>query len=548
MVKHIFITGGVVSSLGKGLTSAAIGMLLENRGLRVSMQKLDPYINVDPGTMSPYQHGEVYVTDDGAETDLDLGHYERYTHAKLTRHSNYTSGKIYSEVIRKERHGDYLGRTVQVIPHITDEIKSAILAAVEPDTDVAICEIGGTVGDIESLPFLEAVRQHALNREPEECLFVHLTLLPFLKASGEMKTKPTQQSVGKLREIGVQPHILICRTEKPLTEEMREKISLFCNVPRRCVIEERDVDFSIYEVPLNLQAQGLDTLISEKLKLPAPRPVPDERLRVIENGKWREMLEKIREPRHSVEIAVVGKYIQLNDAYKSIYESLAHAGIANEARIVLRKVAAEDVETLGAAQLLAGVKGILIPGGFGERGVLGKVDAIRYARENRIPFLGLCLGMQCAVIEFARNVAGLARAHSAEFDPNSPDPVIDLMEDQRHLSDKGGNMRLGAYLCTLKGGTRAQAAYGAPEISERHRHRYEFNNKYRDRFEKLGLVISGVHTARDLVEIVELPDHPFFIGVQYHPEFKSRPLEPHPLFREFVRAALATEIAAARVS
>ncbi|MBI3820572.1 MAG: CTP synthase [Planctomycetes bacterium] len=534
MVKHIFITGGVVSSLGKGLTSAAIGMLLENRGLRVSMQKLDPYINVDPGTMSPYQHGEVYVTDDGAETDLDLGHYERFTHAKLTKHSNYTTGKIYSEVIRKERKGDYLGRTVQVIPHITDEIRNAILNAVAPDTDVAICEIGGTVGDIESLPFLEAVRQLALAREFDDCLFVHLTLLPYLKASGEMKTKPTQQSVSKLREIGVQPHILICRTEKPLMEEMREKISLFCNVPKRCVIEERDVDFSIYEVPVNLQHQGLDALIAEKLRLPA---APKN-----ENYEWREMLEKIRTPKTTTEIAVVGKYIQLNDAYKSIYESLTHAGVANDAKIKLRKIAAEDVETLGAAQTLAGVRGILVPGGFGDRGVLGKILATRYARENRIPFLGLCLGMQCAVIEFARNVLNIPRAHSSEFDTRTPDPVIDFMEEQRNMSDKGGNMRLGAYLCTLKNGTRAHAAYDAAEVWERHRHRYEFNNKYRERFEQAGMVVSGVNVERNLVEVVEIPDHPFFIGVQFHPEFKSRPLEPHPLFREFVRASISAEM------
>jgi CTP synthase len=534
MVKHIFITGGVVSSLGKGLTSAAIGMLLENRGLRVSMQKLDPYINVDPGTMSPYQHGEVYVTDDGAETDLDLGHYERFTHATLTRHSNYTSGKIYLEVIHKERRGDYLGRTVQVIPHITDEIKNAILAAVAPGIDVAICEIGGTVGDIESLPFLEAARQLALNREPDECLFIHLTLLPYLKASGEMKTKPTQQSVGRLREIGVQPHILICRTEKPLTEEMREKISLFCNVPKRCVIEERDVDFSIYEVPVNLEQQNLDTLIAEKLRLPPPTRTDD--------GRWRAMLEKLKKPSRATEIAVVGKYIQLTDAYKSIYEAITHAGVANDAKVKVRRVAAEDVETMGAAQLLRGVDGILVPGGFGERGVLGKIEAIRYARENRIPFLGLCLGMQCAVIEFARNVAGLSRAHSSEFDAQSPDPVIDLMPEQKSVADKGGSMRLGAYLCTLRRGTRAREAYGTDRVWERHRHRYEFNNDYRERFQSLGMTFSGICEERNLVEVVELADHPFFVGVQYHPEFKSRPLEPHPLFREFIRCSLEHEL------
>lgn len=538
MVKHIFITGGVVSSLGKGLTSAAIGMLLEARGLRVSMQKLDPYINVDPGTMSPYQHGEVYVTDDGAETDLDLGHYERFTHAPLSKHSNYTSGKIYLEVIHKERRGDYLGRTVQVIPHITDAIKTAILAAVRPDTDVAICEIGGTVGDIESLPFLEAARQLALTLEPDECLFIHLTLLPFLKASGEMKTKPTQQSVGKLREIGIQPHVLICRTEKPLTEEMREKISLFCNVPKKYVIEERDVEFSIYEVPVNLQKEGLDVLVADKLRLPAPAPGATE----LSTSPWTRMLERVKHPKREVEIAVVGKYIQLHDAYKSVYEAITHAGIANDTRVRVRKVGAEDVERLGAAQLLSGVKGILIPGGFGERGVQGKIDTIRFARESRIPFLGLCLGMQCAVIEFARNVASLTRAHSSEFDPNTPDPVIHLMADQQNVAEKGGTMRLGAYPCTLVPGSRARAAYGVDVVEERHRHRYEFNNSYRDRFAALGMVASGVYVPRNLVEVVEIPGHPFFVGVQYHPEFKSRPLEPHPLFREFVKEAIECDV------
>jgi CTP synthase len=539
MVKHIFITGGVVSSLGKGLTSAAIGMLLESRGLRVSMQKLDPYINVDPGTMSPYQHGEVYVTDDGAETDLDLGHYERFTHARLTKHSNYTSGKIYLEVIHRERRGDYLGRTVQVIPHITDAIKAAILAAIEPDTDVAICEIGGTVGDIESLPFLEAARQLALTREGDECLFVHLTLLPYLKASGEMKTKPTQQSVGKLREIGVQPHILICRTEKPLTEEMREKISLFCNVPKKCVVEERDVDFSIYEVPVNLQREGLDALIADKLRLPPPKPATGGPNAL--EGAWQRMLERAKNPRREIEIAVVGKYIQLHDAYKSIYEAITHAGVANDTRVKVRKVGAEDVERLGAAQMLSGARGILVPGGFGERGVQGKIDAIRWARENRIPFLGLCLGMQCAVIEFARNVASLGRAHSAEFDPQSSDPVIHLMPDQENVSDKGGTMRLGAYECSLVAGTRIHEIYGKDTVTERHRHRFEFNNQYREAFAKLGLTASGIHRPRNLVEAVEIADHPFFVGVQYHPEFKSRPLEPHPLFREFVKAAVGAD-------
>jgi CTP synthase len=427
---------------------------------------------------------------------------------------------------------------VQVIPHITDAIKAAILSAVTPDVDVAICEIGGTVGDIESLPFLEAARQLALTREPDECLFVHLTLLPYLKASGEMKTKPTQQSVGKLREIGVQPSILVCRTEKPLTEEMREKISLFCNVPKKYVIEERDVDFSIYEVPVNLQKEGLDAMIADKLRLPPPKAGSAALL----EGPWMRVLERVKNPKREIEIAVVGKYIQLHDAYKSVYEAITHAGIANDARVRVRKIGAEDVERLGAAQLLAGVKGILIPGGFGERGVQGKIDTILYARKHRIPFLGLCLGMQCAVIEFARNVAGLTRAHSSEFDPNTPDPVIHLMADQENVSDKGGTMRLGEYACTLTPGSRAREAYGVDVVQERHRHRYEFNNGYRERFAALGMVASGLYTPRNLVEVVEIPDHPFFVGVQYHPEFKSRPLEPHPLFREFVKAALAADV------
>jgi CTP synthase len=528
MVKHIFVTGGVVSSLGKGLTSAAIGLILERRGLKVSLQKLDPYINVDPGTMSPYQHGEVYVTDDGAETDLDLGHYERYTHAKLTKSSNFTTGKIYSSVIAKERRGDYLGRTVQVIPHITDAIKEAIHEGAADGVDVAITEIGGTVGDIESLPFLEAVRQFALEKERGEVLFMHVTLLPYLSASGELKTKPTQQSVGKLREIGIQPDVLICRTEQPMTREMGQKISLFCNVRPEAVIEERDVDFSIYEVPVDLCRAGLDRLVCSHLGLPT-----EVRTDLTD---WNEMLENLKGLEEECEIAVVGKYIQLHDAYKSIYESLAHAGYANRCKVKLRKVSAEDVLVEGTG-ILDGVDGILVPGGFGERGIEGKILAIRHARENGIPFFGICLGMQCAVIEYARNVLGLEGAHTLEHSPHTPHPVISLMADQEDV-DKGGTMRLGAYACRLQEGSVARQLYGVTDISERHRHRFEFNNDYRQRFEESEMALSGLNPDRDLVEIVELPQHPFFVGVQFHPEFKSRPLKAHPVFQGFVRAAL----------
>ena len=537
MTKHIFITGGVVSSLGKGLTSAAIGMILERRGLTISMQKLDPYINVDPGTMSPFQHGEVYVTDDGAETDLDLGHYERFTHAKLTKASNYTTGKIYSQVIAKERRGDYLGRTVQVIPHITDAIKEAIhegvasaeRAAGRP-VDVALTEIGGTVGDIESLPFLEAARQFALEKPRGDVIFVHLTLLPYLRASGEMKTKPTQQSVGKLREIGIQPDILVCRTERAMSREMSQKISLFCNVRPEAVIEERDVEFSIYQVPTDLVSAGIDTLIAERLGLPQDTETKFD--------DWRAMLEDIRTTKDSCEIAVVGKYIELHDAYKSIYESLSHAGIANRCKVNVRKVRAEDVLAQGLT-LLDGVDGILVPGGFGERGLEGKIQAIRHARETGLPFFGICLGMQCAVIEFARDVLGLDDAHTTEHTSHTPHPVIALMPDQKNLHEKGGTMRLGSYACALERGSLAAKLYGAERISERHRHRFEFNNAYRKMFAASRLRLSGVNPERDLVEIVELDGHPFFVGVQFHPEFKSAPLKPHPVFRGFVAAALA---------
>ena len=530
MPKHIFITGGVVSSLGKGLTSAAIGMILERRGLKVSMQKLDPYINVDPGTMSPFQHGEVYVTDDGAETDLDLGHYERFTHARLTKASNFTTGKIYSSVIQKERRGDYLGKTVQVIPHITDALKEAIVEGVtDPDVDVAITEIGGTVGDIESLPFLEAIRQFALERPRGDVMFIHLTLLPYLRASGELKTKPTQQSVGKLREIGIQPDVLVCRTEVPMQDGMAQKISLFCNVREEYVIEERDVDFSIYEVPIDLTKAKLDRIVCERLKLPFEEETPF--------GDWSDMIDRIRAINETVEIAVVGKYVELHDAYKSIYEALSHAGVAHDVEIRLRKISAETLGTTEETEAqLDGVHGVLIPGGFGERGLEGKMRAIRFARENGVPFFGICLGMQCAVIEYARNVLGLEDANTIELASATPHPVISLMDDQEGVP-LGGTMRLGAYDCTLDEGTLAHELYGTVSVSERHRHRFEFNNAYRETFNSSEMTLSGVNPERDLVEIVEIADHPFFIGVQFHPEFKSKPLSPQPIFRGFVGAA-----------
>jgi CTP synthase len=527
MAKFIFVTGGVTSSLGKGLTSASIGLLLEAHGFKVAHQKLDPYINVDPGTMSPYQHGEVYVTDDGAETDLDLGHYERFTHASLTRHSNYTTGKIYSGVIAKERRGDYLGKTVQVIPHITDEIKAGIRRAAD-GADVLICEIGGTVGDIEGLPFLEAIRQFALEAGRENTAYVHLTLLPFLRASGELKTKPSQHSVQKLREIGVQPDVLVCRTEHPISEEIRQKLSLFCNVPLKAVIEECDVAFSIYEVPQMLTEQGLDRLLLERLGLRSEGARLDD---------YHTLLDVIRNPRGQVEVALVGKYVALTDAYKSVYESISHGGFASQVKVRVRRVQAEDVRPENVEGLLSGVHGLVVPGGFGSRGIEGKIEAIRWARETGTPFFGLCLGMQCATIEVARHLAGLAAAHSTEFDPDTPHPVIDLMADQKGL-EKGGTMRLGAFRCALRAGTRARAAYGDETIHERHRHRYEFNNAYRERLEAAGLTIGGTNPERDLVEIVELRDHPWFVGVQFHPEFKSRPTAPHPLFRDFISAAL----------
>ncbi|MFN6206798.1 MAG: CTP synthase [Planctomycetota bacterium] len=529
MTKHIFVTGGVVSSLGKGLTSASVGMLLERRGLRVRMQKLDPYINVDPGTMSPYQHGEVYVLDDGSETDLDLGHYERFTHSPLTRQSNYTTGQIYLKVIEKERRGEFLGQTVQVIPHITNEIKRCIAKLADDEVDVVITEIGGTVGDIESQPFLEAIRQFALDVGKENCLYIHLTLIPYLKAAAELKTKPTQHSVGLLRQIGIQPDVLICRTERALPASDREKIALFCNVPVRAVIEERDKDFSIYEVPLSLVENGLDELIVKKLGLNA---------KSLELDDWRELLHRIRNPDTEISIAVVGKYAEHKDAYKSIYEAIDHAGIEHHAQIRVGRILSEDIQREGPERLLSGYDGILVPGGFGERGVEGKVDAIRWARQRKIPFLGICLGMQCAVIEFARNVVGLAGANSTEFEKDTPYPVVCLLDEQQNITEKGGTMRLGAQVADLAPDSRAAECYGSAQVQERHRHRYEFNNQYRKQFEAHGMTFSGTSKQGSLVEVVELPEHPWFVAVQYHPEFKSKPTQPHPLFSGFVQAAV----------
>ena len=529
MAKQIFVTGGVVSSLGKGLTSASIGMLLEQRGLKVRMQKLDPYINVDPGTMSPYQHGEVYVLDDGSETDLDLGHYERFTHSPLTRDSNYTTGQIYQSVINKERRGEFLGKTVQVIPHITDEIKSVIHKLADEDVDVVITEIGGTVGDIESQPFLEAIRQYALDVGKQNCLYIHLTLVPYLKAADELKTKPTQHSVGQLREIGIQPDILICRTERSISYEDRQKIALFCNVPIEAVIEEKDKDFSIYEVPLSLVDNELDRLIVEQLQLDAD---------TLDMDQWRNLLHRLRNPEHEISIAVVGKYAKHRDAYKSIYEAIDHAGMHHLCQVRIGRIDSEEIEREGPERLLSGYDGILVPGGFGERGIEGKIEAIRFARERRIPFFGICLGMQCAVIEFARNVANLSEANSTEFDKETSHPVICLLDEQRAITDKGGTMRLGAQTAELDSTSHAYELYGSDTIEERHRHRYEFNNVYRQSFQAHGLCFAGTSPDGGLVEIIELTDHPWLVAVQFHPEFKSKPTAPQPLFSGFIHAAL----------
>jgi len=528
-IKFIFVTGGVVSSLGKGILCASLGFLLKARGLKVTIMKFDPYINVDPGTMSPYQHGEVYVTEDGAETDLDLGHYERFIDENMSRMNNVTTGQVYHTVITKERRGDYLGATVQVIPHITDEIKKRIhLLAKETQADVIVVEVGGTVGDIESLPFLEAIRQFSLEVGAENALTMHLTLVPYIETAGELKTKPTQHSVMRLREIGIQPEFLICRTDRPIGRTVKEKLALFCNVHREAVIEAVDVS-TIYEVPLRLAEQRLDDQVVEKLQLGNNRPRLEELKTVV---------SKIKKPKHRIPIAICGKYTQLKDAYKSIVEAFVHAGVANDAQVDIRWVNSEDIDRHGAEQYLADVAGVLVPGGFGERGIEGKLKAIRYARENRVPFFGICLGMQCAVIEFARNVCGLKEAHSAEFDPETPHPVIHIMESQKSIKELGGTMRLGAYPCVITEDTLAHRAYGTTFIHERHRHRYEVNNEYRRLLQEHGMVLSGLSPDGTLVEMIELKDHPYFLGCQFHPEFRSRIMRPHPLFVSFVKAAL----------
>jgi len=536
--KFIFVTGGVLSSLGKGLAAAAIGALLESRGLTVTFQKLDPYINVDPGTMNPFQHGEVFVTDDGAETDLDMGHYERYTNAVMNQKNNYTSGRIYYSVIMKERRGEYLGGTVQVIPHITNEIKEAILQ-LDGSVDIAIIEIGGTIGDIEGLPFVEAIRQLRGDLGRENTLYIHLTLVPYIKTAGEVKTKPTQHSVRELRADGIQPDILICRTEVPLTDELKAKIGLFCSLPKDAVITAIDVA-SIYEVPLCFYHEGVDAKILELLNIWTGKP----------NIKpWEELVHKIKNPKRTVTIGITGKYVDLTESYKSLHEALVHGGIASEAKVELRYISAEDLEVQEPSELLVGCDGILVPGGFGSRGVAGKIKAITHAREQKIPFFGICLGMQLAVIEYARNVAGLPAANSTELDLTTPDPVIYLIKEwfdyrtgkmqiRDENSEMGGTLRLGAYPCKLREETLARAAYGMEEISERHRHRYEFNNDYRQKLEEQGLVISGTSPDNNLVEIVELEQHPWFLGCQFHPEFKSKPMRPHPLFRAFIAAAI----------
>ncbi|MDR2513318.1 MAG: CTP synthase [Puniceicoccales bacterium] len=526
-MKYIFVTGGVVSSLGKGLTAGALGALLETRNLSVRIQKFDPYLNVDPGTMNPYQHGEVYVLDDGAETDLDLGHYERFTSGSLSRANSLTSGQVYEAVIAKERHGDYLGSTVQVIPHVTNEIKSRILKGGE-GVDVLITEIGGTTGDIEGLPFLEALRQFQLEHGRENVLFIHCTLIPYLRAAGELKTKPSQQSVAKLREIGIQPDILVCRTEYPVSMDMRRKLSLYCNVPANAVVECRDVESSIYELPLALATENLDELVVRRLNI-AARPSD------LQN--WQDVVRKLKFPTHRVRIGVVGKYIDLQDAYKSVYESLIHGGIANDCGVQIVRLASEDLERQGTKPL-ENLDGILVPGGFGDRGIEGKILAVRHAREQGVPYYGLCLGMQVAVIEFARNVCALDDAHSTEFSPGTRHPVIDIMEEQKNITEKGGTMRLGAYECRLQPGSHAFAAYGVDAVMERHRHRFEFNGRYREQFTSVGLRIGGVNPRTGLVEIIEVADHPWFVGVQYHPEFKSKPTQPHPLFAAFIKAAM----------
>jgi len=533
--KFIFVTGGVVSSLGKGLASAAIGALLESRGLTITLQKLDPYINVDPGTMSPFQHGEVFVTDDGAETDLDLGHYERFTTARMSRRNNFTTGQIYDSIIQKERRGDYLGCTVQVVPHVTDEIKSKVLA-IGNGVDIAIIEVGGTVGDIESLPFLEAIRQLRFDLGKENVLYMHLTLLPYIATAHEIKTKPTQHSVNKLREIGIQPDILLCRSDRPVPPELKAKIALFCNVDRDAVISAQDVK-CIYEVPLVFHSQGLDEKIVKLLNIWTRQPKLEA---------WEALIKKVGSQKNEITIGIVGKYVNMQDSYKSLHESLIHAAITNSCKVNLQYIDSEEVEKKGPQAILKGVDGILIPGGFGGRGVEGKIASIKYARENKIPFFGICLGMQVAIIEIARDLCGMKHANSSEFDPESPNPVVHIMEAQRSVNAKGGTMRLGAYPCAVKKGTKAHAVYGMAEISERHRHRFEVNNMFRPELEKAGVEFSGLSPDGSLVEIMELKGHPWFVACQFHPEFKSRPMEPHPLFKGFIKAVISHKLQAAR--
>ncbi|MDI3256655.1 MAG: CTP synthase [Kyrpidia sp.] len=530
MTKYIFVTGGVVSSLGKGITAASLGRLLKNRGLQVTIQKFDPYINVDPGTMSPYQHGEVFVTDDGAETDLDLGHYERFIDISLSQNNNVTAGRVYWSVIQKERRGDYLGGTVQVIPHITNEIKERVFkAGRDTGADVVITEIGGTVGDIESLPFLEAIRQIRSDVGRDNVLYIHVTLIPYLRPSGELKTKPTQHSVKELRSIGISPHVIVCRTEYPLSQDLRRKVALFCDVDVDAVIEARDAEI-LYDVPLMLQEEGLDEIAVRHLKLDIPP---------ADMSEWKDLVQRVKHLRGQVCIALVGKYISLRDAYISVAEALSHGGYANDLSVDIRWISAEDVTRDNVAELLDGADGVLVPGGFGDRGIEGKIAAVHHARERGVPYLGICLGMQLAVVEYARHVLGWDDAHTTEIDESTGHPVIDLLPEQKELTDKGGTMRLGAYPCHLVEGTKAWAAYGGtPVVFERHRHRYEFNNTFRDALCRAGLVISGTSPDGRLVEVIELKDHPWFVATQFHPEFTSRPNRPQPLFREFIRAAM----------
>jgi CTP synthase len=529
VTKYIFVTGGVVSSLGKGITAASLGRLLKNRGLKVTIQKFDPYINVDPGTMSPYQHGEVFVTDDGAETDLDLGHYERFIDINVSKNSNVTTGKVYSSVITKERRGEYLGGTVQVIPHITNEIKERVYrAGREAQSDIVITEIGGTVGDIESLPFLEAIRQIKSDIGRQNVMYIHVTLIPYLKAAGEVKTKPTQHSVKELRSIGIQPNVIVCRTEHPLTEDMKRKIALFCDIDANAVVEALDAD-TLYDLPLMMREQGLDEIAVKHFGLETAAP---------DMSEWEAMVDRIKGLEHRVEIAIVGKYVALHDAYLSIVEALSHAGFASNTEVKIRWVNAEDVYEDNVDELLGGVKGILVPGGFGDRGIEGKIIAIKYAREQKIPFFGICLGMQVAVVEYARSILKLEGANSSEINPTTQYPIIDLLPEQKDIEDLGGTMRLGLYPCKVTQGSLASQCYGEELVYERHRHRYEFNNVFRERMEAAGMKFSGTSPDGRLVEMIELPDHPWFLAVQFHPEFISRPNRPQPLFREFVKAAL----------